>query len=565
MFSRVRKFFSAPVYKDDPQKTQDSLTTFRVSVALLILAAFSIPFIFLLESPIREFALFATGIGVVIWVIAIHLVKIDKLTAAKVIILAVNTVNLFSVIYALGGLELSTIFTTLFLLALANLLFPRRGAVVVGVLLFILTTILYFLGIANLMPEPVLTDDARSIFLIYTFTLFAVAGMMAIASANYQKNIEVVRKNEDELRKSNIELNQLRGSLEERVTERTKQIERRANQLEAISSVARSTASLQSTENLLLAITRLISERFDYYHTGIFLVDEDREFALLMAANSEGGQKMLDRQHKLKLDTNSIVGYVASRGEPRIALDVGADAVFLNNPDLPNTRSEMAIPLRVGGRVIGVLDVQSTEPNAFEDADFPTLATLADQVAIAIENARLFNEARNALKESEETFSLYVKREWASFAEQKKNTGYLFDGKRTISLDDANTRQNIRPLPQTGSLSLEKDTGKINVPIRFRGQVIGFIDVRSINADRKWTSDDILLLEAAADRAALALENARLVESAQKRASREQTIGDISAKIGAVTDMEAIMQAAVEELGRRIGGAAEVTLELESE
>ncbi|NTW11764.1 MAG: GAF domain-containing protein [Anaerolineales bacterium] len=360
-------------------------------------------------------------------------------------------------------------------------------------------------------------------------------------------------------------LEKLVNNLESQIAERTKSLENRASQLQAVSGVARAIASLQETSVLLPEITRLISTQFGFYHVGIFLLDEKTDFAYLNAANSEGGQRMLERQHKLRLDRNSIVGFVTSRGEPRIALDVGADAVFFNNPDLPDTRSEMALPLRLGGRVIGALDVQSTQPHAFTEEDTATLAILADQVAIAIENARLFSEAREALKESENTISSYIRQEWSGFRQKLRISGYLYDGKRTVPLDDKEKREKVRALPQTGRLTLEKDSKELVVPIRLRGQTIGFLDVKSKSGIRKWTKDDLTLLEAAAERAALALENARLVDSAQRRATRERTIGEISTKIGAFSDMEAIMQAAVEELGRRIGGAAEVTLELESD
>lgn len=360
-------------------------------------------------------------------------------------------------------------------------------------------------------------------------------------------------------------MERLVNNLEEQVAERTEKLEKRASQLQAVSSVARAIASLQETGALLPEITGLISRQFGFYHVGIFLLDEKNDYAYLTAANSEGGKRMLERQHKLRLDSNSIVGFVTSRGEPRIALDVGADSVFFNNPDLPGTRSEMALPLRIGGRVIGALDVQSAQPNAFTEEDIATLVILADQVAIAIENARLFSEARKALAESEETIARYIRKEWSGFMQQDKIPGYLYDGKRTIPLDEKDKRKKVAHLPQTGRLTLEKNNRELIAPLRLRGQVIGFLEVKPKSGNRQWTQDDILLLEAAAERAALALENARLVVAAQRRASREQTIGEISAKIGAISDVEAIMQAAVEELGRRIGGAAEVTLELENE
>jgi len=211
------------------------------------------------------------------------------------------------------------------------------------------------------------------------------------------------------------------------------------------------------------------------------------------------------------------------------------------------------------------LDVQSTQPNAFTEADVNILSTLADQVAIAIENAHLFGEAREALNRSEETFSQYVQQEWSTFAKQIKTKGYIFDGVRTTPLDSKEALKKQKELPKTGNLSLEKAPRELSIPIKFRGQVIGVLDVKPKSSDRKWTQDDITLLETAAERTALALENTRLVESSQRRAARERTIGEISSKIGTVTDIEAIMQTTVEELGRKIGGAAEVIFELDTE
>ena len=561
MPNTFRNFFSAPVIPDDPEKTQDTQTTHRVGVTLLGLAVFSIPFIFRLQSPIKEFALAGTAIGVIIWLLTIYLVKRGKLIAAKVIILVVNSINLFAVAYAVGGLANSTIFTTLFLLAMANLLFPARGAIIFGLVLFILVTVFFLLGRLGLVPEPTEGNTLVSTYLVFIFILAAVVLMLAIASSSYQRNLESIRTSETNLRERNIELDQLKKSLEERITERTAQLEKRAGQLEAISSVARSIASLQDVEELLPAITQLVSERFGYYHAGIFLVDEKRENAVLRAANSEGGRRMLARRHSLKLDANSIVGYTISRQEPRIALDVGADAVFFNNPDLPKTRSEMALPLQVGTQVIGALDVQSTSQNAFAKDDITILSTLADQVAIAIENARLFSESHMALDEAQNAFEKYVRQEWGKFGNQMKHTGFVYDGKRVTTLEESRQQEKRKNVLQTGRLSLEKKSSAIAVPIKLRGQTIGMLDVRSKSGQREWTQDELTLLEAAAERAALALENARLLETSQRRAVRERTIGEIISKIGAVSHLDSIMQTTVEELGRRISRATEVSFE----
>ena len=398
-----------------------------------------------------------------------------------------------------------------------------------------------------------------------TGVLILIGILIYLMITSLQGTLAKSRSVTQELSSSNQQLNELQTNLQQQVEARTSELKKRASQLEAVSSVARTIASVQDLDTLLPAITKLVSQHFGFYHVGIFLLDPQRQNAILRAANSPGGLQMLGRHHGLPLDAHSIVGYSTLRGEPRIALDVGADSVYFNNPDLPNTRSEMAIPLRVAGEVIGSLDVQSTETNAFSLEDIGVLTTLADQIAIAIENARLFGETKKALTESRVMFEQYTQQEWTSFARQAKARGFLFDGKHVVALDNNARRESIKAVIQTGRLAREKASATIAVPIRLRGQTIGVLDVRAKNGQRPWKPEEISLLEAAAERAALALENARLIESAQRRAARERAIGDISSRIGAVSNLESILQTAVEELGRKIGGAAEVTLEISTD
>ncbi|HNO95513.1 MAG TPA: GAF domain-containing protein, partial [Anaerolineales bacterium] len=209
------------------------------------------------------------------------------------------------------------------------------------------------------------------------------------------------------------------NNLERRITERTvdleiarRQSEVRATQLLSIGEISKIINSEQELDVLLPLIARLVSERFNFYHVGIFLVDDARQYAVLQAANSSGGQNMLKRGHKLKVGESGIVGYVAKTGVPRIALDVGQDAVFFNNPDLPSTRSEVALPLKVRENIIGVLDVQSERPGAFSEDDMNVFNILADQVAITLENTRLFEQTQQALDEVRSAYQRNLQEGW---------------------------------------------------------------------------------------------------------------------------------------------------------
>jgi GAF domain-containing protein/CheY-like chemotaxis protein/anti-sigma regulatory factor (Ser/Thr protein kinase) len=175
--------------------------------------------------------------------------------------------------------------------------------------------------------------------------------------------------------------------------------QRRAVQLEAASKVSRAATSILEQDKLLPSVVELIRDHFNFYHAQVFLVDPTEHWAILAASTGETGQKLLQRGHVLEIGGSSTVGIAISTGEPQIAHDSGEDPAHLRNELLPDTRSEMAIPLRIGGRLIGALDVQSTEPTAFSPDDVSVLSTLADQLATAIENARLYqNQLQTAEK-----------------------------------------------------------------------------------------------------------------------------------------------------------------------
>ncbi len=197
------------------------------------------------------------------------------------------------------------------------------------------------------------------------------------------------------------------------------QSKRRSNLLQASAEVSRAIAQIRQLDPLLSQVTHLISQHFGFYHSGIFLVDETGLNAMLRATNSEGGQRMLARGHRLGVGTTGIVGFVTGSGRPRVALNVGTDASFFNNPDLPETRSEMAVPLRIGGQVIGALDVQSTDEGAFDQEDVGVLTALADQIAIAIENTRLLEQTQIALREAEAAQRRYVRHEWDTYLSRR--------------------------------------------------------------------------------------------------------------------------------------------------
>jgi GAF domain-containing protein len=340
------------------------------------------------------------------------------------------------------------------------------------------------------------------------------------------------------------ELNQSLKGLEKTVAERTIILQRRARQLQAAAEVGRAAVTIRDLDILLPEVTRLVGIRFDVYHVGIFLIDE--------ASNSAGGNRLLLEQHKLKVGTQGIVGFVAGRGEPRISLDVGSDTIHFKNPHLPETRSEIALPLSVAGKILGVLDVQSTRANAFSNEDASILQIVADQIAIAIDNAHLLAESRHALEVSRRAYGQLSQEIWAKFLKSRPDLGY-FTNKEGIAKERHSSGEypELSIAIQTGQI-IQAESNSLAVPIKLRDNVIGAFRCQKSTSQGDWTQEEIELLQSITDQVSIALEAARLYEDTQRRAERERLTGEITARMRSSNDPNEIMQIAVKELRKAL-------------
>ncbi len=352
------------------------------------------------------------------------------------------------------------------------------------------------------------------------------------------------------------QLQELIAGLEQQVAERTRALERRALQLQAAAEVARDATAVLDVEELMRTTVERITERFGFYHAGVFLLDDAREYAVLRAASSEGGQRMLERGHKLAVGRVGIVGYVAGTGEPRIALDVGEDAVFFDNPDLPETRSEMALPLKVRGQVIGVLDVQSTEEAAFTEEDVATLQTMADQLAVAIENARLFRETQERLRELSRLYGEYSATAWAELASPERPLGYVYDRVDVVPVEKLPAPALDLALQRGEPVALiepEEAEAALAMPLKLRDQIIGALGIQEMDEAREWSPDEVALVEAVSSQVALALENARLFEETQKSVRQVRALYETSRALSSSLDEETLIRVILEAVYRTLG------------
>ena len=323
--------------------------------------------------------------------------------------------------------------------------------------------------------------------------------------------------------------------LEKRIAERTQELERKTNLLNAASIVTHQTATLQDLDRLLNRTASLISEQFACYHVGVYLVNQREDYVTLQATSSKEGKKLLEQGYRLRIGAEGIIGYVAAEKKPRISLDVEKDIVLFNSPELAETRSELALPLIAHNRIVGVLDLQSTEVSAFSYDEIEIFQSMADQIAIAIENTRLLYENQLVISQLEIISNEHTRQNWKSkIAGQKQIVQYT----------------------ATGIHQAEKSSTKgkniLDIPVMLRGQKIGSITLQRKAEFQKWTAQEESIASEVATQTALALENVRLIESTRERVNREQVISNISNRVRETLDLDIVLRTCAREIQRTL-------------
>jgi GAF domain-containing protein len=333
------------------------------------------------------------------------------------------------------------------------------------------------------------------------------------------------------------ELEKSRGVLEVQVQERTIDIGRRLAQMRTAAEISNAISQLNDPDTLYQRVVELVQERFGLYYVGIFLVDDNNRYAVLIAGSGIAGRAMLANHHRLQIGTSSMIGWCVSNRRSRIALDVGKDAVRFNNPNLPQTRSELALPILSRGVALGALTVQSEQPAAFDTDDILVLQGIADGLAAAIENVHLVSELKQNLDELRGVNRTYLHQAWSEVITDRGSLSYAYQ-----------TVQTITP-----------NTYTIEYPILLRGQIIAKLNLETDHAEL--TQEEEALLDALTTQTALALENARLVEKTERRADQEQTLNSLSERFSNALDIDSILRTAIEALGH-FPSVTEVSVEL---
>jgi GAF domain-containing protein len=547
MLTRLRQVFAAPVFEDEGTTRAASLLNTTL-LTLLVVAVLAPPLLVLAEPTGVTFTLLAGAIVAILAVGLLVLTRRGRVQAASLLLSSVLFAIVTSVAYTFGIRYNYGVTAYFLVIVMAGLLMGDRAAIILGLLSMLVTVAVFYVEARGAIVFAKTAVGVADLIIVVA-SLGLTSLLLRFAVRGIAEGFERARRNAQALAESNRELQASRDTLQAQARDLT----RRTRYLEATAEVARGAASVLDLQKLLSRCVALVSERFGFYHAGIFLLDPAGEWAVLQAASSEGGQRMLARRHRLRVGKEGIVGYVTSQGQPRIALDVGEDAVFFENPDLPETRSEMALPLQARGEIIGALDVQSVEPEAFTEEDVAVLQTLADQVGVAISNARLFQQAEESLAAERRAYGELSGRSWKELLHTQPDLGFLRDERGILPAGDV-WRPAMEAALRTGQATLRQDGAtSLAMPVKVRGQVIGVIDAHKPDGAGAWTTEEITLLRTLSDQLGVALESARLYQDAQRRAARERLTGEITDRMRRTPNMDELMKTTIQELSAVLG------------
>ena len=538
MLEQVRNIFLPPVFPEDEDKTR------KASYANAIMLAF-LGGVVLFETFIRvsEGYTDLSYIDLIMLALAVlfvtGLVLLRKghvqLTSILLIVLVWIASNGLA---ATGfGAKDASYITNFAVILMAGLLLGWPAALSITILSALSGFALAYAeanGFIVVPPYPILSF-ARDVTIV--FVLNGVLILLLITGL--ENALKRSRRHLTELESANISLNMTQTELESRSSDlltANSQLENRTRKLHALAEVTRTATAIRNFEDLLSSIPGIISSRLGYHHVGIFLLDEQKQYAILRSASTEAGLRMAARGYRISVGQLGIVSSVAQTGQPRTADHLSADNSSAPEPELAETRSELALPLKSGDEIIGVLDLQSDKSGDFGEDDIATLSILADQVGIALQNALIFEESQRALREANVESLQASRRAWKGYAEAIQTKGYRYDG--------------IKSEPLRDKKQPNRENDALLVPVQLRGQTIGRLRLNAPDRSHIWTDDELLMVRATAERVALALESARLLEEAQKRATRESFLSEVAAKLSTSFQLDSILRDTVEELGQ---------------
>jgi GAF domain-containing protein len=574
-FAWIRQLLAAPVFAGE-ERTRVArllhtvLLTFLAGAELITIVALAL---YATSADPELIFTLLSGLGMTFIIVVLLVVtRSGRLRTASFVVLGLSWLVITAWICTVSGISSdSSAIMYVLVTVLAGLLLGGRGAIYFTLASSVAVLGAYAMEVAGLLvveEQPISLADP-----LFVILPLAMTGMLLrYAVRSMTQALERARQNERAQVEANRELEALRATLEQRVADRTHDLERRSAQLQAAAELSRAATSILDIDQLLWQLVDLTWRQFELYHVSLFLLDGTGEWAEYRAGAGKGGRELADEGFRLKVGGASMVGWCTANAQARVAQDVadasGADTVRVDHELVPGTRSEAALPLIARGQVIGALSVQSDHSGVFDPDTVSALQTIADQVAIAVDNARLFAGTQEALETMRRAYGEATERAWGRMLDTGADWGYTFAHQAVAPVErtwQPEMLQAVRsgqtvfggpsdPQPQEGEGKKGSSSAgsTVAIPLKVREHVVGVLGFAK-DAGESWSATESALLERLVQQMGLALESAQFFQETQRRAAREQTIRRVTERMRGAVNVESILQNTVTELAKAMG------------
>lgn len=559
----IKRIWAPPVFEDEEKNWTAKILHITVLVGIAVLAAVII--ISLIQSGfVFDNSRIVYKILLPLLLPILMIMRWGYVRVASLTLVTVLWVILTLQAWSAGGIRDAAFIAYIIVILFANLLLGwKAGLAFAGLVILSGWSLAHAETIGVI---PVVIDDAYTDALDTT-VIFGLAGViLAVTTAGLSNALQRARRSEQRLNQSNQELTALSTSLEQ-------QVETRTHRLETLTAINERLSAILQLDELLREVVDQVQQNFNYYHVHIFLLDPDQAKLVVAAGTGEAGAQMEASGHSIGLDApTSLVARAARTGEVVSVDNVREAEDWLPNPLLPDTCSEMAVPVVLQGQVVGVLDVQEDKIAGLDEGDAGLLRSLANQVAVAVRNARLFEEVESALAEARAVQARYVEQSWQQVRIGPESGQYHYARTDAPGLDES-TRLKIKGLAlkqpgpavvttvgQESGLEQTRATDESEIqpsqaivaPIKLRETAIGSLQLHPLHTGQGWNEDDLTVVEAVVDELARTAENLRLVEETRQRANYERLVGDITGKIRQAPNLGVLTRVVAEELGKAL-------------
>lgn len=436
------------------------------------------------------------------------------------------------------------------------LLEKRQWIIPFSIIILSITSIGFLINFSIIkITSPIFTTNAIVNWVSIAINLLYTTFLIVASSAQYferlRKAIITTYQRDETLSNEN-------AALSNKLLDFQNTLDRRRSRLVTTRQISREISQQTNIDKLLHDSVELIHTQLGYYHAAIYLNDNRNENALLKAATGESGRILLERNFRLRIRDEGVIGSAIFRGEPIISDNVSEEFPTFKNAALPNTVSEISLPLRIGQNVFGVLDVHSDQRGAFGDEDIEILQTITDQLSTVIDKNTRISHLNETIARLEENYRSYTSGSWQSHLKGSKKQLAFTYSENSLEPEFDNNEISQNALTSGEIITTEAATDNeqeaesmLAVPILLRNQVLGVMNIKY--KGKVIPSDLSDLIQDASNRLAIALENARLLEQNQQRAEREHLVGEISSRVRAASDIDSILRATASELGRALG------------